>query len=93
MRIQCHNIFERVKIAANKVQCTKRDFKDLLTDTVRENKEMIEHLKAIEEFEVQVNTARIACMYIKRRFNNNYLEALGTTQEVLEGKVAAPDKE
>ena len=29
-------------------------------------------------------------MYIRRRFNSNYLAALGTTQDVLEGKVAAP---
>lgn len=54
---------------------------------------MVDYLKAIEEFEVQINTARIACTYIKRRFNNNYLAAMGTTREVLEGKVAASSKE
>ena len=58
---------------------------------MRENKEMVDFLKAIEEFEVQINTARIACSYFKRRFFTNYCEAMGTTVEGLEGKVAVTD--
>ena len=33
---------------------------------------IVEYMRAVEQFEEVINTARIACIFTKRRFNVNY---------------------
>ena len=38
--------------------------------------ELLEYMRAIEEFEEIINTARIACIFTKRRYNVNYANSV-----------------
>ena len=41
-----------------------------------ESPELIEYIRAVEQFEEIINTARIACIFTKRRYNVNYVNSV-----------------
>ena len=68
---KCNNIFDRVKIAADKAcHCKMAIYEDV--DGWEDSGEALEYMRAIEEFEETINTARIGCIFMKRRYNMNY---------------------
>ena len=71
----CYNIFDRVKIAAEKVAHCKLAIYDEAA-VFDDSPELVEYMRALEKFEETINTARIACIFTKRRYNVNYVNSV-----------------
>ena len=72
---KCNNIFDRVKIAAERAtHCKMAICEDL--EGQEDSGEALAYMKAIEDFEQILNTARISCIFMKRRYNMNYKKSV-----------------